>query len=73
MGERQLDSWLSREVGSAWHSQPMTGAKMANIWQQGDKPDAEELIRSLGMEKWDTKPLQSWYERVLGASVSHKR
>ena len=55
--EVQMRSYLEREYGPAWFTQPAAGRFLMDLWQQGQRDNVVELAQQMGYEGLDLEPL----------------
>lgn len=61
--EAALRQHLERNFGGqAWFQSPKAGDFLRTLWHEGDGWENEDLVRSIGAEPWDQKPLLRRYK-----------
>ncbi len=65
IAEAQLREHLTAAYGPAWFSQPAAGTFLRSLWAKGDGWECEDLVRSLGLQPWDTSALLRRYDGEL--------
>ena len=57
MASAQLEEHLTRTFGDRWFLRRETGDFLKSLYAKGVSWECEDLIRSLGMQPWDPRPL----------------
>jgi hypothetical protein len=55
--EVQMRSYLEKEYGPAWFTEPAAGGFLIDLWQQGQRDNAVELAQQMGYGGLDPEPL----------------
>lgn len=63
--EGQLRQYLKREFDAEWFRHPRAGRFLVDLWREGQKYTAEELVRHMGYDGLDFAPMLSEIQGAL--------
>ena len=65
--ESQLRSYLRERFGNAWFSRREAGSLLRELWAEGQKPTADELLREVTGEKLELAAVGDRIREALAA------
>ncbi len=64
-GHAQVLAALQERFGSRWWADAEAGAYVRGLWQQGVRPDIEDVVQQVGAKPWDVEALLGYYEQRI--------
>lgn len=66
--EAQLRAYLRERFGNAWFSRRETGSLLRELWAEGQRPTADELLREVSGEKLELAAVADRVKEALAAA-----
>ena len=66
--EAQLRAYLREQFGNAWFSQREAGSLLRELWAEGQKPTADELLRDVTGETLELAAVADRVREALAAA-----